>query len=765
MVAGFLHQDLRSAENELAILEDQLHKHNREVKGSKKINENDDMQGGASPSDILKRLLALQTTTDSIALAQDYLHFLESAPMVLSANRDDRINNGFENDLEMLLTQAELCDEIAHRVILKHADSILELCPTLYEKAYLPLFDYLREYLVTLLRQKLQSSRYPTAKGCGELLGGKNSNSYIATICHHLSRLESTHKQVLQSVEGVNVEMNENSVFLEFFHPLLDRVYFHFIKTAVDDTGDQNNGNESPIMATRLDRLPECLLNYIKNNFLQDDGPYHVIRSVMGPSSVFLFLQELIGLIQWVLVEQRKIFDDPAISGPQSNPQFLYQAVEQFLEFDTILMELLANSTSTNSEIAEASTNESFSISQFTGLMDTMVASNQEFFNWWIQRELESVSSTLFPEDDNISINVPKGQLATYISPRAELFCSLIRSVQLKASTLTAPGIYLREVAVPLCSQFVDALHATSVDLRNRLVQKDNRREQLEKDHFTSSDTRVIDSEKQRLVSNINEWVEIINGAQFASQILLSNDRTVSSQSDHDLGRFGRSLERLVEVMMDEFAITFVESTLIEHAKFANYLMLASHFLASPEHINEDMMGKDNLTAEINDTKITLQYFQEICDSVLYPGNLHDRDQDEGSFSSFAPLGMRTRVADRLVEKLLDVALDINSVTPDIWLEGATIFARDVNALLGSYSDITSGDRLLEVTRFMSMDYDSFRGLVAAIGGLVGSDTYLDIEELNADTTLSDEARCMLKAKNVNCSLEDAVSILNRRRS
>ena len=737
MDAGFLDQELRSAEKSLAKLEAQQDEREIELDGN---DENDD-PGFTSPATVFERLLELQRTTDSLDLAQDYLKFLESVPKIFSTNHTA---GSSDNDLETLLIQAQLCGELAHKVVIKHADSVLDLCPALYEEAYLPLFGYLQTYLVTLLREELQSFRYPSAKGCGELLGDENGIAYLTNICQGLLRLENTHEQVVQAVEGVDAVRNQNSALLELFHPLLDRVYFHFVNA--NDGGDPNSGqNEPKLTASRVDRLPEWLLNYIKSNFLQDDGPYQVMRSVMGPSWAMPFCQEIIQMIRWVLVEQRSFFDDPAIAGPQSDPQFLYQAVEQFLEFDSILMELLTDAANTNDTMAvQSTTNKILEPSRFTGLMDTLVASNEDLLHWWIQRERESVSSTLFPEDGSISNNVPEA-LASYVSPRAELFCSLIRSVQLKASTLTSPGVYLREVAVPLCSQFVDALHEMSVDLRNRLIRKNNKPQQQQQS--TSRYDEIVDSEKKRIVSNISEWIEIINGTQLASQILLSNERAVSSQSDHDLGRFGRSLERLVEVMTDEFASAFVETTLMEHAKFANYLMLASHFLASPEHVDEDMMGVDNLTPELGDTNTVLQYFKETCDLILRPGG------EDGNIASCAPLGMRARVADRLAEKLLDVALDANSITPDIWLEGATIFARDVNIILGAFSDATAVDELLEVTKLMTMEYDSFSGLFIAIGGLLGSGVHLDIEELNSDAKLGDEAISMLKAKNVNCPL------------
>ena len=759
MDVSFLGRELRSAEHSLAVLEEKERQQQRAVDGYANRQESEDSFGDASLSTVFERLLALQTTTDSLALAQDYLAFLESTPEILRADNNNNNNNN-NDDLEALLARARLCDELAHRVLLKHADNLLDTCPTLYREAYLPLFDYLHEYLVTLLRQELQSSRYPSARGCGELLGRKNGAAYLAIVCQHLTRLEDTHEKVVQAVEGINLSASDDhgSVLLELFHPLLDRVYFHFINT---NPGDGDAGNGPRMTATRIDRLPEWLLNYIKNNFLQDNGPYQLVLSVMGPGSVLPFCRELVRLIQWVLVENRNFFDDPAISGPKSNPQILYQAMEQFLEFDTVLMELLADTANaTNHAMVDANTTNS-APSQFSGLMDVLVASNDDLFGWWVQRERESVSSTLFADDDSDHKSSPKAPLASHVSPRAELFCALIRSVQLKASTLTDPGVYLREVAVPLCTQFVDALRETSVDLRNRLTQKHNRQQQQP---FYAG---AIDSEKQLLVSNINEWIEIVNGTQLASQILLSNERAVSSQSDHDLGRFGRSLERLVEVMMDEFALAFVETTLMEHAKFANYLMLASHLLASPEHPGDDTMGKDSLTAELGDTKLVLQYFQEICDSILRPRSLPDEDpaDDEENLASVAPLGMRVRVADRVVDKLLDVALDTSRVTPDIWLEGASVFARDVQILLGSYADVSAVFGLLEVTKFMTMDYDDFCGLFAAVGGLTGSDSYLDIEELNNDTTLRDEAISMLKVKKVNCPLDYALSIMNRRRS
>jgi len=744
MNVHYLCRELKSAENSLSNLEDKKHQ--------------DQQRKDSNYPDVVEnssydRLLQLQNKTDSLALAQDYLLFLESA----STNIDADNNN---NDDIVLFAQVKLYNDLA-KVVLKHADILLDTWTYLYEEAYIPLFKYLHEYLVAMLRSALKSSRYPTAKGCREIFDRPQN---LQKICQHLTKLETTHEKILQAVAGVDtgssydINKSTSTVLLEFFHPLLDRVYFHFVDAGgVNDDGNDNGNHEPRLTATRIDRLPEWLLDYLNKNMLQVGGPYDIVVKLIGPHLAVSFCQELVRLVQWVIVDQRNFFENPAISGLQSNPQILYKAIEQFLEFDATLIELLAR-TNPNMTVGSTVQLETDSFS-FMGLMDILVTFNDCLFDWWLQRERESVFSTLFPDDDD-------APLASHTSSRGELFCALIRSVQLKASTLTNPSKYLREVAVPLCSKFVDSIHHTSVDLRNRLVQR-----------------RIC---KHDIISNIKSWIEIVNGTKLAAEVLLTKERawhheekrssktattlanSVSTQSDHDLARFGRSLERLVEVMMEEFAGAFVETTLMEHAKFASYLMLASHLLASPEWDAEDMMGEGDLTMELRETNLILQYFQQTCDSVIKRRNkmlFSERDNEQENSALFAPMGMRIRVVNQIVDKLLEVALDINRVTPDVWINGAAVFARDVYVLLGSDCEIPAVDRLLDVTKLMTMDYERISALFNALCDLIGSDCFIDIQEFTDDATLREEATSMLKAKYISCPLDYAVSILNRRRS
>jgi hypothetical protein len=516
-------------------------------------------------NNVIQQLIRLQGTADTLVLAQDYIDFLERSA---------------ENDNSDVFGQARLCTNLADAVLLKHGDDILQLCPPLYDEVYIPLFHYVHEYLVTMLRQELQASRYPHPKGCATLMH-QGPQGRLAQICHSMTKLENTHGQVLQSVEGVTNSSGPNdTVLLELFHPLLDRIQYHFV------SNDEAQKEGKPATSTRIDRLPEWLLKYVRENVLgtEDDNdndestarPYHVIRMV-DPFLTISFGCELVRLIQWVLVEQRNFFNDAAVAGPKSNPQCLYNAIQEFLEFDVVLKRAICSTGGglLNSNDSAAPPIMVPQNNSFLGVMDVLVVSNMELLDWWIERERESLFSTLFPDDDEDKDNdaVPK-PLANHVSPRAEIFCALIRSVQFKAATLTAPGKYLRGVGVPLCSSFVDAIHETSVDLSNLLKQK-------------QPESLVMESQ---IIKNVHEWIEIINGTVLASRVLLAKERTwhyenatatMSSQSDHDLARFGRSLERLADVMVEEFATTFVEVILMERAKFASYLMMASHLLAS----------------------------------------------------------------------------------------------------------------------------------------------------------------------------------------
>ena len=129
-----------------------------------------------------------------------------------------------------------------------------------------------------------------------------------------------------------------------------------------------------------------------------------------------------------------------------------------------------------------------------------------------------------------------------------------------------------------------------------------------------------------------------------------------------------------------------------------------------------------------------------------------------------------------LVEKFLEVALDLHGLTPEILPEGAAVFDRDMNALFGGLKPM-EGDafasklqRLMDITKLMNMPTKTLVQLQSALLGLVGGPEdpgrpwCIQSHQFRADATLFEQAECMLRAKGLSVELDDALSILNRRR-
>ena len=267
----------------------------------------------------------------------------------------------------------------------------------------------------------------------------------------------------------------------------------------------------------------------------------------------------------------------------------------------------------------------------------------------------------------------------------------------------------------------------------------------------------------------------------------------------------------------------------MERAKLASYLMMASHVLASEnwgdDHDDDDNIGfganpvetsfggrstrslgggrgshhVDELSPELKETNVVLSQFLLICSKAVGPnsssrGTLGGDQQDgaAGNYSPsdlpsqvvrFAPSAIRDHVLNRLADKFMEVALDVHSMTPDIYQTGATVFARDVQTLLGygrgggddddddgaaatgcCYSELPLLLRLLDLTHLMSLDSSSLQVLSGGLTGLAGV-TYLDSNDFASDATLNQEAMSMIQAKGFKwLELGDVISVLNRRR-
>jgi hypothetical protein len=685
----YLQQELAAAEKELRVLE----KRQQQSQQKLSLGEDGGSDCGDSSISVPKsvKLAKLQQQADSLELAHALSQWSMQAPEDVS-----------EDPTSSLMAQAKWCRDLAS-LLMRYSDH------STFQDTYVPLYEYLYPSLLALVRQELA---HQTTDVLIHQCEKEPQTCCFPQACYWLSQMQRAHQALLQD-DSID-QSPAMAIVKELLRPFLKRVAFHFVEPSPER-----------VTTNRVDRLPEWLLIYLRENLLEQ-GPHPLIQR--GLSIVLVddaselnlcFWQELVRIVEWVFL-QRQFMRHLEICGPRSNPILLYNAIEQFLLFDRSLRESVGH--------------------EVYGLMDTLVMADDELQQWFLEREREAVFSTFLQDDTN----VPK-PLANHVSPRAEIFCAIIRAVQWKASILAEPGLYLRHVAVPLCSQFVDALQERSTDLRYLLCQPSS-----------------ID-----LAANLNEWIEIINGTRLAARVLLKegawqDGMPAASQSDHDLARFGRSLERLVDVLVEEFALSFVETILMERTKFASYLMMSSHLLASRDWDGDDQ----DLSAELKETRSVLLILHQVCYSILDvpdEGQFEEESSLERLTAQFAPRAIQRHVMTRVADKFLEVVLDTHDMTPDLYLLGSEVFSRDVESLVGEFSDLPLVKRLLDITALLTSK--SVDGLVDALGGLVGASSFLDIHDFTSDDKIYDEAVMMLQAKGFShLELKDAISVLNRRR-
>jgi len=671
---------------ELAIAESALAKNEQALAGLKK-------DGGKLEATPLESLKALQANVDCLELAKDVSTFLESFP-----------------DTDTLMNDANRCEQLAILLCRHKAmpnTPYGNLLQTLHTQEYIPLHKYCRGNIKRLLRRFLLNLGYPSALACAQVT--KESTTFhadqesVSSCCYWLSRLQRCNRQVSTHMEGSKVpEESTLDVVVELCRPIVEKVRFHFLEPS-----------EDRISSTRTDRLPEWIFNYLRENAIEG-GPWEMIEEGLGPIVVDAdllvtqYLDQLARLGHFVF-EQRQFFRNDAII---ANPTLVSGAIEKIFIFDSYLRCILP--------------------CRPFGLAQSLIAEDQDVWLWWLDREREYYLSLLFDS--------PVSSSTEGLSPRAELFCAIVHSLQAKAALFTIASPYISHVGVPICQQFLDAIHETATDLKSLLKQR-----------------KLVTTED--LEKNLLGWVELINGTKFAATKLVYGTTTQGfghADVDHDLARVGRSLERLVDVLVDECANSLVEIVLMERAKLASYLMRLSHVL-----MTADTYETHSISPDLQDTANIYSRITEVCSRPLCGEDCSIEDL------LFAPASIQANVTNRLVDKFLEVALDAHGMTPEIVLEGAMVFARDMEGLFGSTNLQPFTMRLMDVVQFMTMDIKRMGALKIALLGLshsFGESNILHFSVFSQDGTLMDEGTYMLRAKGFAfLDLGDAVSILNRR--
>jgi hypothetical protein len=729
---------------------------------------------------VTDRLGSLDRAADDLLLAQDVAAWVKS--IQLSSTREEEEEE--ENDQHIgIIQDAQDCVALGE-ILCRHAprgsitaSTRTTLYTNLFQQEYLPLYKYLSKQLVASLRRDLQRSNYPSSEACRKLIkqsrqpqqqsvNAKAADTAwyrIVQYCIWIRNLQAMHKRVIKAAQGTTLPDDAmDPVLLELCQPLVEKVRFHFV----------TKSNDRPA-SSRIDRLPEWLLSYITDNVLQG-GPWELIVSALAPALAgsstgngngtyhlpLDFLNELVRLVQWVLGE-RNFFRDAKIAGHASKPALLCNAVEQFIQFDDAIQNLLENGDSSNSnDDDDPNIQMQHQKRRLLSLMDIFIAGDEELLQWWLERERETVFFRLFqdePEQTDTDTGTMDATTTTpallhRVSPRAELFCALIRSIQAKAAVFSFSGPYLHYVASPVCLQFLDVLQETAGELRQRWSSPKRRSSVL-----TDVDVRT----------NVTKWIELINGTHMAAEVVACTEWTQDDEPDlsgrEDLARFGRSLVKLEDVLLDEFAASFVDTFLLERARFAGYLMRCSHLLASDDM---DAAESTDVSPDLQETHRLLGTFLNVCDEILVETGADQAAAEAVSeIAGFAPRGMRDRALDRVASHLLEVALDVQGMTPDLFRPGAMAFARDVNSLFAESLVPPSALRLLDILELMTLESRQLAQLGNTLCGLAGQSPPLNEEYFTDDSRLFEEAMSMIRAKGlVWIELGDVFVILNRRR-
>jgi hypothetical protein len=603
------------------------------------------------------------------------------------------------------------------------------------------IFTYLWSNSILSLRQKLKKVNYPSpcSSSTNELLHS------ISSLCQAIYHIEGLRHRVLKDSNAENLAMDP--VLQELCRPIVERIRYHFIS-------HENERLATP--TTRIERLPEWLLGYMRENiFEKEGGPWEVVcfiscqaeqGEVTSPSNkkrTFCvdFINEMIRMIQWVLME-RDFFRHADIAGLHSKPIYLMQAIEQLLQFDLYIKEDILYLSSNNMNLSPRAV---------ISLLDACVLGDEELLHWWLEREREYISSVLF--DSSNPVTIPRANLAdelNCISPRAELFCSVWRSVQMKANAFSFQGPYLSTIVAPICVRFLDSIHSSASSLRAQLLS------------FQRLQNRLPSN--QQLLDNIFQWIQLINGTHMVATMLKTS--IAQSEIDGDTERFGQSLERLHFVIVDDLMDTIIEVMIMERAKLAGYLMRCSFLLVHEPSEQDEKFQYEVFSSDLYETHRIVSIIISYCSDL--GANLNNPDPNSDPLHVYAPRIVRERLLSSIAEKFLEVALDVQGMTPDLRLFGCMTFARDVNALLVADDRSLSPEyvlRVLDIVKLMQCDSATLRKIGNSLCELSGQSAPLTDATFEGDDKLYGEAISMILAKGfMYLELSDVFAILNRRR-
>lgn len=461
-------------------------------------------------------------------------------------------------------------------------------------------------------------------------------------------------------------------------------------------------------------------------------------------------------------------------------------------------------------------------------MVDTFLLVDESLFKWWMEEERDGMisllrdcaSSTLLHlfrsqnEDGEVTVGVDTSLRPTerQYPPISELFVALLHAARRKCEAIfdeRCCQMYVADVVSPLCSEYMDLVHDEASWLKKRLLARPPTSSSTPGSSVKLLRTANLPSDSL-LMWNTLEWSSLITGTHLAAQaILLRQSPSKFDNHPNDiLELVGDSMNLLCTAMVDEFISAFVETIVMERGKLASYMMRAPFLLShhsfdhndSPERRSK--RDKDAslsnvhfaLSPDLNDSIHVVTVGVKACNKLMgksMPAS------DTNQLSYLLKHGCKS-IHDALKfsigQKLLDIAIDPQGMTPEIYITGAMQFQHDVNAFDRLFRTGNSGggvdpgplERAVCAARLMSLELSQIEGIRGALRDLAlknsaGVGSYfghgrddevenqcaiqrLDVDDFYSDERVMNEAVSMLEAKDFGAlSLDEAVSILNRR--
>jgi len=622
-------------------------------------------------------------------------------------------------------------------------------------------------------------------------------------------------------------------VMLESLQPLIDSVINSIIIRAEEGFGGVYDDDENDEVLFNVNDEGKSTVGAQRKSLLGADEIFLQLKSQKYNHVSTYFLREVTRMARHVL-RAKSFFHHPDVVGSECRDRsIVLRGIEQLFLFDSFVCDKIKDGGVQGGEYDEYGAHEYHQMGNVIfippRLVDTFLLMDESLYKWWMEEERvgmiallrDCAASTLLHlfrsqnEEGEVTVGMDTSLRTAerQYPPISELFVALLHAARRKCETISDERccqMYVADVVSPFCSEYMDLVHDEASWLRIRLLRPP-----------TASSTpgssvkllRTANLPSDSLLTwNTLEWSSLITGTHLAAQaILLRQSPSKFDNHPNDiLELVGDSMNLLCTAMVDEFISAFVETIVMERGKLASYMMRAPFLLShhspddndSPERRSK--RDKDAslsnvhfaLSPDLNDSIHVLSIGVKACNKVMGKSMPSLETNQLSSHLNHGVKSIHDALKFSIGQKLLDIAIDPQGMTPEIYISGAIQFQHDVDTFdrlfragggNGAGGDAEQGplERAVSASRLMSLELSQIEGIRSALRDLAvrssaGVGSYfghrrgdedenqfakrLNVDDFYGDERLMNEAVSMLEAKDFGAlSLDEALLILNRR--